>query len=300
MSRRHTIRGAGCTLTVVEFGDPGGPPVVVLHGLRDHAMSMRWLAEALADRYRVIVPDLRGHGDSDKPGSYALVEFVADLMAVIRHFGLEAPILIGHSLGGHIVCKYAALYPEVVTAVIVADGLGGPPIDVENPIEHRRRVWQSNVQTALELQDHRRRMTDAVEARQRLRENNPLISEELCRTVVEYGIEPHPGGGVRWKWDPMVPKVWGTFNLDENEMNWRMIECPTLIVTGDRAMDHWARLRRYEGDLGVIHDKAIERSLAAFSDARHVQIDDAGHMLHYDQPAQLNTVIKQFLETLPA
>ncbi|MBM7772126.1 lipase [Actinokineospora baliensis] len=87
-------------LTVHVFGPPDGPPLLALHGVTGHGGRYRALAEDHLAGYRVIAPDLRGHGHSPWLPPWTLEQHAADVLAVIERFGLEAPPMIAHSFGG--------------------------------------------------------------------------------------------------------------------------------------------------------------------------------------------------------
>ncbi|MBX3023418.1 alpha/beta fold hydrolase [bacterium] len=79
-----------------DWGNDGAPPLIVVHGLRDHSHSFDDLARGLLDRFHVYALDLRGHGDSETTPYYAFGHFVLDLHNFIRALRLERPILVGH------------------------------------------------------------------------------------------------------------------------------------------------------------------------------------------------------------
>ena len=126
---RVTVPAGPIQLSALDYGDPEHPPMVMLHGSSDLAWSLDSVAQAFADRYRVIGLDLRGHGHSDHPGAYSVLHYVADLERVVDHFGLAGrrPVLVGHSLGGHIVAQFCGLYPEVPSALVLVEGTGSRP-----------------------------------------------------------------------------------------------------------------------------------------------------------------------------
>ena len=95
-----------------DWGD-GAPPLIIVHGLRDHSHSFDDLARGLLDRFRVLALDLRGHGDSETTPYYGFGHFVLDLHNFVRALRLERPILVGHSMGGEIVANYAGAFPSV-------------------------------------------------------------------------------------------------------------------------------------------------------------------------------------------
>lgn len=292
---RFFYAGANCKLSALDYGKADKPAIIVLHGMRDHAFSMASLSEAFRARYRVVVPDLRGHGDSDNPGSYTMTQFVADLRALVLHLGLERPVLIGHSLGGHITSKYASIFARETHGLVLIDGMGPPRRPGPVLPEQQQEMWRSSIETALQLSSDRRAMQDNDEAFRRLTRNNPRLSTETAHMIIDHGTEPHPDGGVRWKWDPAVNMVWSTFDQGESELQWTRIECPVVVVTGDDAMAYWARHNLSDPDPGGLHERETTRRVKLFQRARHITIKGAGHMIHYDQPEALIACIDAFL-----
>ena len=108
----HTVRGGGgLRLHVREWGRPEGPPILLLHGLsQNHLCWARQYQSALAEEFRLVAYDLRGHGMSEaplEPAHYTDGRLWADdLAAVIEQLGLERPVLVGWSYGGFIICDY--------------------------------------------------------------------------------------------------------------------------------------------------------------------------------------------------
>ena len=113
-------------LHYVVWGEADKPPLVLLHGGRDHARSWDRTALALIDRYQVFAVDLRGHGDSDWAlgGNYSIIDYALDLHAVVGEIGRTPVTLVAHSLGGSIALQYAGTVPENVHAVVSIEGLG--------------------------------------------------------------------------------------------------------------------------------------------------------------------------------
>jgi pimeloyl-ACP methyl ester carboxylesterase len=79
-----------------DWGDPALPPLVIVHGLRDHSHSFDDLARGLLDHFHVFALDLRGHGDSETTPYYGSGHFALDLHNLIRALRLERPIVVGH------------------------------------------------------------------------------------------------------------------------------------------------------------------------------------------------------------
>jgi len=111
----------GIELHVVDDGPRDGPVVVLLHGFPELGYSWRHQIPALTGAgYRVLVPDLRGFGNSDAPddpAAYAIAELAADTLALIDHVGADHAVVIGHDWGADIAWKTAWLHPERVRAV---------------------------------------------------------------------------------------------------------------------------------------------------------------------------------------
>lgn len=126
-SSGHVTSG-GVRLHYLEYG-AGGVPLLVVPGITSPAVTWEFVAEELAGEFRVVVLDARGRGLSEtgSPGSYTIPVYAADAAAVIEGAGLEAPIVLGHSMGARAVAGLAVLHPEVARALVIADPtLTGP------------------------------------------------------------------------------------------------------------------------------------------------------------------------------
>lgn len=130
LSMYRFLRLRGHRLAYRAYGDPGGEPVVLLHAFASQSGTWTHTAEALAQQgFRVIAPDLRGHGRSDWTSTYALADFEDDLGALLDALGLGAINLIGHSLGGHLALKLATRQPERVRRLVI-EAAPVPPRDI--------------------------------------------------------------------------------------------------------------------------------------------------------------------------
>lgn len=112
----------GLRTHVLEWGDAGAPDLLLVHGSGDTASTWTAVAESLQDRYHIVAPDLRGHGQTERAaGSFLLDDFVGDVVGLIEQLGLERPAYIGHSWGGNIGTVIAADYPELISAALLED-----------------------------------------------------------------------------------------------------------------------------------------------------------------------------------
>ena len=120
-------------LHYVDWGNPAAPPLLLVHGGRDHCRNWDWVASALRRDWHVLAPDLRGHGDSQwsPDGNYSTAAYVYDLAQLIHQQELAPVTIVAHSLGGNIAIRYTGVYPENVAAWWRSRASG-----------HRRRRWR--------------------------------------------------------------------------------------------------------------------------------------------------------------
>lgn len=289
---RIFFNGAGARLSAVSAGQVGKPVMVIVHGMRDHALSFVEMIQAFEADYFIVAPDLRGHGHSDKGVEYNLLHFVADLKATFNEFGIESAILVGHSLGGHIASRFTATFPEHVSKLVLLDGMGPPDHGMDLRAANLRN--REATEALLTKPNPRRQISNQADAVQRLRSNNPKLSIGLAEKIVSEGTEPHPDGGIRWRWESAVNQIWHTFTHEESELLLQTILCPVLIVTGEHSLDYWSAMRSHLNDQ-TVYEAELERRKALFKEATHEVIADAGHMLHYDQPDSLIALIREFV-----
>jgi esterase len=122
------------------FGD--GRPLIILHGLL--GMSDNWIipAKELSKTYKVILPDLRNHGNSPHSNDFNLQLMANDIIELIQTLGFEKVLLMGHSLGGRIAISIALQHPQLVEKLVVVD------------IAPRRYAGNKNISNLLEVMNH--------------------------------------------------------------------------------------------------------------------------------------------------
>lgn len=161
----------GTSLHVREWGPAGGPPVLCLHGVTSFGGRFRRLAERRLGAFRVLAPDLRGHGLSDWEPPWDLPTHVADLLAVLDDLDLDRVDVVGHSFGGRLGLEVAAAHPERVSRLVLLD----PAVWVPPPIALERAE-------ALAADESFGSVEEAVE--QRLRANphaeRALVAEDVA------------------------------------------------------------------------------------------------------------------------
>ena len=296
--RSLTLDCGTCTLRGYDYGNQGAPPLVLVHGMQDFALAFDPLAQALRGKYRVVTYDLRGHGDSDKPGIYTMPHLLADLHAVIVQLELERPRLVGHSLGGQVVSQYAGVFADMPEAVVNVEGLGPPMRESDIPLENRQWNLRTRIQGLLAAPGPGRPMMDLEDAATLFCRFHPGLDIDRARSLVALATDEHPHGGLKWKWDPRVQSMGLTRSQDRAEELWSWITCPTLLITAGKAAEFFARQHRMPIELASGAPEEIERRVALFRSATHVEIPDAGHMVHFDALERLIDLLEQFLDSI--
>ena len=293
-----TLQGAGVQLRVYDYGNEGAPPMILIHGIQDFARSLEAVARGFREDYRVIAYDLRGHGDSDKPGLYSINHHLADLHSIVLQLGLERPVLVGHSLGGLIASHYAGLFTAGPSSLVSIEGLGPPFRDFEIPLERKQLRTRRGIESLLRPSSQGRPIKSRDHATRSLRRHHPRLDPEAARRLVELGTEPHPAGGLQWKWDTRVQTTWLSFLPALSEERWGWIECPVLQVSAGKSAEFWSRRRAVPLAQASTDPAELQRRLHLFRHCTHVEIAVAGHMIHYDTPDELAAVMRAFLGAL--
>ncbi|HEY9709219.1 MAG TPA: alpha/beta hydrolase [Oculatellaceae cyanobacterium] len=121
MPVRQTLSLPDIQLSYLEWNQ-GQVPLLLLHGLGDHALVWSSLGESLAKDYHIVAPDMRGHGESSKPDrGYTFAEAIADLEALMAHLGWSAAHVVGHSWTGKLALIWARQHPERLHSMILVD-----------------------------------------------------------------------------------------------------------------------------------------------------------------------------------
>lgn len=281
----HRFISQRLQLHYVDWGNPGAPPLLLLHGGQDHCRNWDWVAENLSRDWHVIAPDLRGHGDSawSPDGDYSMTSFVYDLAQLVHQLQLAPLSVIAHSMGGIIALRYAGLYPGNVDRLAVIEGLGPPPEVLEDwlatPFDQRFREWIDRKRSFAGRQH--RRYPCLEDAYARMKEENNHLSDEQARHLTIHGISQNEDGTYSWKFDNYVRTLMPVdLSRDEIHTLWNNIACPTLLLYG---ADSWASNPERDGSIGH------------FRDARVIEYENAGHWLHHDQFERFIADIRTFL-----
>lgn len=281
----HSFISQRLRLHYVDWGNPDAPPLILLHGGRDHCRNWDWVAKAFRDDYHVIAPDLRGHGDSQwsRDGNYGMTPHVYDLAQLIHQQKLAPVSIVSHSFGANIALRYAGIYPENIAKIVAIEGLGDMPSvlaeKARKPVDQRMREWVDSLR-ALSARSPRR-YTSVEDALARMREENDHLSLEQARHLTIHGIMQNEDGSYSWKFDNYVRSLApADITTDELHHLWSRIACPTLLVYG---RESWAS------------NPAEDGRAAYFKNARVELFDNAGHWVHHDQLDRFVSVVRDFL-----
>ncbi len=238
-------------------------PFIILHGL--FGMSDNWMsfARKLGEEYRVIMPDLRNHGNSPQSNDWNYEAMADDLHELVESLDLDKFNLMGHSMGGKVAMNYAQKHPDHLNKLIVVDiAPRYYPVHHQKIIDALKSVNLSTIKTRSDAEDQLEKYIDEWGVRQFLLKNLGRNSD-----------------GYYWKFnlDVISDKI---ENVGE-ALSEKKVSIPALFVGGSKS--------DYIGDSDKEEIKKI------FADPVIVHIKDAGHWVHADKPDELMDTITQFL-----
>jgi lipase len=253
------------TLHVHEFGPADGRPVVFLHGLTGHGGRWRLLAEQELPDFRVLAPDLRGHGDSTRLPPWTLDQNVADVLNVLDSLGLDRVPLVGHSYGGATAMHVTAQAPERVEKLALLDPSTGlaPERCFEIAVEEcEPELWPS---------------MDA--ARADFAEMWSAMPAEAIELELSANFEQRPDGQWQRRYLPaMSVSAWS-----------EMSRQPVLPPRGTRTL----LLPATKADF--VAPELVAALRDRLGDDLTVRAVDSGHVLYLEQPKEVGALLREFL-----
>ena len=259
--RYRTREGVG--LACADYGG-AGKPVVLLHGLCGHADEWAETASWLSLSYRVVAPEQRGHGRSDRdPADVSRKAFVDDAVMWVEQLELDPAVFVGHSLGGHTALLLAARRPDLVRGLVVAEATPQADPEASGRVQAWLKAWPvpfTSCEQAIKF----------------------FGGNSLRAQVWASGLERRNDG------------FWPRFEVSVmlaalNEIafrsywdEWALIRCPVLVVQ--------AR--------GAVRTRNTQRMVELVPHSRLVEIEKSGHDLHLDQPLRWRETLEAFLSRI--
>ncbi len=272
-------------LNLVEWGDPKAEPLVLCHGMFDHARAFDVLAPLLAVRYRVVAVDARGHGDSTWADAYRWHDDINDICAVVK--SLERPVkLLGHSKGGGQATDATTRMPDLVKKLVNIDGFGPP-----SGFKFRGDTSEEVCKELGEFLRARRKASTAFRAAssldalmKRRGRSNQRLSEPWLRYFVFHAAR-RSGDDWVWKADPTMSASFGPWNADWIAPAWRWVKPPMLAIVGTEP-DFW----------GPASDDLLDERLELVQNVERVKVLGTGHFVHMERPEDTASLILDFLD----
>jgi pimeloyl-ACP methyl ester carboxylesterase len=288
-SRSRFLPVRGLRYHLREWGEPGAPRLLLLHGWMDVSASFQFVVDAFARDWHVLAPDWRGFGLSERgPGDcYWFPDYLGDLDAIVEATSPEQPVtLVGHSMGGNVALLYAGIRAARVQALVNLEGFGlKDGVPAQAPGRYAR--WLDELRSPPES----RRYGTVEEVAERLRRNNPRLDAARAAFLAGHWSQRHADGHYEIAGDPahkIVNPV--LYRWPEVAACWAAIASPVLWVEAAETDAHrWAGTR-----------EEIARRVAVLKRVEVARLADAGHMLHHDQPQAVARLIEDFLARVQA
>jgi lipase len=255
-------------LQLHEWGDPAAPPVVCVHGVNAHGRRYRKLAEErLARRFRVLAPDLRGHGGSDWDPPWTIATHMHDLLETLDDAGVRSADWIGHSFGGRLILELAALDPDRIERAVLLD----PAIQLLAHVgydfadrERADRAYDTPEQPIAE----------------RLEAGSPTPREYLEEENREHLVQ-HADGKFRFRYSQAaVVSLYGELCTPPPPPE--TLRMPALLV--------------YSPEFGLVRRDQLAEYERALGERLQVVEVPGGHMVYWDAFEQTADAIEAFLE----
>jgi 3-oxoadipate enol-lactonase len=253
-------------LQYVEHNRSGAGPVVLLHGFPLNGAMWDEVGPALAERYHVIVPDLRGHGATNAPeGPYEMADHAADVIALLSWIGIDMAAIVGLSMGGYVALQLITEYADRVSAVVLADTMGRG----DNEERQRTRAAQADVIRS----DGLARFADLVMPRMFSRPvfgERPALVERFRQTILSQRPEA------------VIAALRGLASRPNMLGPLAEVRLPTLVLVGSE-------------DAATTPDDARELA-SVIQGAELVVLPGAGHMSCWEDPLAFNAAVRDFLD----
>lgn len=255
-----SIRVNDIDIAYAEHGQ--GEPLLLIHGGMISGAEFQPQIAPFSAKYRLIVPDVRGHGESGRGGyPYSIRQWADDMAALLDALGIEQAFVLGHSMGGMVAQQLAAEHPQKMRALVIAESNYGVAND---PMMRFAAGASTAVFKLLGAKTAARAASAAIQA-------NPEAKALLTREIDAHGKDA-----------PNLFAILDAMNAYDGRSVLPRIACPTLVLCG--------------ADNKLSHKQGREMA-QLIPNARLEFIANAGHGANWDNPADFNRVVLDFLKT---
>jgi pimeloyl-ACP methyl ester carboxylesterase len=262
-----------------------------VHGWMDVAASYQFVVDAFSEDHYIIAPDWRGYGKTKVPktDNYWVPDYLADLDFLLDHYAPDQPVnLVGHSMGGNVVMLYGGVRPQRIRRLVNLEGFGMPAtIPAQAP--GRFATWMDELKKLHAGEMELKAYDSADGVARRLMKTNPRLGADKATWLARHWAAENADGSWSILGDA-AHKVTNAqlYRVEEVLAIYQRLSMPVLAVeASDNSLDMWWKgkftLAEYHERLKVVPQVEIAR------------IEDAGHMMHHDQPEVLAALIERFI-----
>ena len=242
-----------------------GTAVVLLHGYPFNRTMWREQAEALSADYKVIAPDLRGHGETEATKDATMDEMAHDVAALLDELGVERASICGLSMGGYVTFSFYRLFPQRVQSLILADTR--PQADTEETVRARHEQAQKISEEGMKAVADS--LLQKVLAPATIRERGEIVNR-----VREMILGTKPAGA--------VAALRGMAKRKDHSYLLERILAPSLVIVGSHDQ---------------ITPPEVAEKMRRDIPGSHLEIiESAGHLSNIENPNQFNDAVKKFLD----
>ncbi len=280
------IHNDNVTLNLTEDGDPAAPPLLLLHGITSFGGTWEWIVPELAERFRVLRLDFRGHGASDRaPDSYSSSGYVSDAIAACEQAIGRPCIVMGHSLGGVTAAIVMQQRPDLIRAAILEDPPLGIPGGATRGVDEGHALLESFRLMRQSIPGVQAAGMSAEAVAAFLGSVPTATGTPMGESIEADGLLSMAGSLLAVDAAVLDPVLNGTIDLllDAD----RGFDPPTLIVTADPAKPD------------AVADPEVARHFASISPATEVvTIEGAGHLIHDEITSRpkFHAAVMEFLD----
>jgi pimeloyl-ACP methyl ester carboxylesterase len=270
---------------------PDKTPLVMVHGWMDVAASYQFVVDAFAQDHYIIAPDWRGYGktDSGPVDNFWFPDYMADLDFLLDHYAPDRPVnLVGHSLGGNVVMLYGGVRPERIRRLINLEGFG-LPATTPDMAPARYAKWMDELKKLHRGELDMRAYDTVYGVARRLMKTNPHLGQDKADWLALQWAQQDAHGQWSIQGQPAHKVISAhLYQADEVLALYRRLSMPVLAVeASDNSLDLWWK--------GKFTLEQYHERIQSVPNVEIALINDAGHMMHHDQPEVLAAMIERFI-----